>query len=45
MLRLCTGSGHIQDQVPRRHHVEAAESDFAARPTPHPWTLGLGLTP
>jgi hypothetical protein len=45
MLRLCTGSGHIQDQVPRRHHVEVAEAGFAARPVRHPSTWDQEPTP
>ena len=42
MVCLYTGSGHIQDQVPRRHHVEVAEAGFAARPSPSPITAPAG---
>lgn len=45
MLRLCTGSGHIQDQVPRRHHVEVAEAGFAARPVRYLLTWDQEPTP
>ena len=45
MVCLYTGSGHIQDQVPRRHHVEVAEAGFAARPVRYLLTWDQEPTP